>query len=135
MKAVKALALVGGHVNEELFTRNEYLAAENEILKARITQPIRFNTGGTKASHSFLRVFMTRSVTAMLPLFPTAPYLGLITQRRMNSLKASPKNKGSLSVMMCLGAPYFRMASSRALSTQPAFGLSRGFTDSTFREK
>ena len=43
MKAVEALALVGGHVNEELLTRNEYLAAENEILKAKINKPIRFN--------------------------------------------------------------------------------------------
>ena len=35
MKAVEALALVGGHVDEELRLRNEYLAAENEILKSK----------------------------------------------------------------------------------------------------
>ena len=36
MKAVEALALVGGHVDEELLLRNEYLAAENEILRSKI---------------------------------------------------------------------------------------------------
>ena len=34
MEAVEALALVGGHVDEELLLRNEYLAAENEILRS-----------------------------------------------------------------------------------------------------
>ena len=29
MKAVEALALVGGHIDEELLLRNEYLAGEN----------------------------------------------------------------------------------------------------------
>ena len=42
MKAVEALALVGGYVNEELLLRNEYLAAENEILKSRLQKPIKF---------------------------------------------------------------------------------------------
>ena len=36
MKAVEALALVGGHVDEELLLRNEYLAAENEILRSKL---------------------------------------------------------------------------------------------------
>ncbi|MGA1870156.1 MAG: hypothetical protein ACMUJM_16590 [bacterium] len=36
MKAIEALALVGGYVDEELLIRNEYLAAENEILKSKI---------------------------------------------------------------------------------------------------
>ena len=36
MEPVEALALVGGHVNEELLIRNEYLAAENEILYSKI---------------------------------------------------------------------------------------------------
>jgi len=33
MEVVEALALVNGHVEEELLIRNEYLAAENKILK------------------------------------------------------------------------------------------------------
>lgn len=36
MKAIEALALVSGHVEEELLKRNEYLAAENEILRSKI---------------------------------------------------------------------------------------------------
>ena len=36
MEAVEALALIGGHVNKEILLRNEYLAAENEILHAKL---------------------------------------------------------------------------------------------------
>ena len=36
MKAVEVLSLIGGHVNQELLLRNEFLAAENEILRSRI---------------------------------------------------------------------------------------------------
>ena len=36
MEAVEASALVAGHVDEELLLRNEYLAAENEILRSKI---------------------------------------------------------------------------------------------------
>lgn len=42
MKAIEALALVGGHVDEELLKRDEYLAAENEILRSKIKGRIRF---------------------------------------------------------------------------------------------
>jgi hypothetical protein len=43
MKAVEALALIGGHVDKELLIRNEYLAAENKILRSKLKKPIRFN--------------------------------------------------------------------------------------------
>ncbi len=43
MKTEEALALVGGHVDEEILARNEYLATENEILKSKIETPIKFN--------------------------------------------------------------------------------------------
>ncbi len=36
MKAVETLALIGGHVDQELLLRNEYLAAENEILRSKL---------------------------------------------------------------------------------------------------
>ena len=36
MKAIEALALVAGHVEDELLKRNEYLAAENEILRSKL---------------------------------------------------------------------------------------------------
>ena len=37
MEAIEALALVAGHVDEELLLRNEYLAAENEILLSKLS--------------------------------------------------------------------------------------------------
>ncbi len=45
MEAVEALALVGGQVDEELLIRNEYLAAENRILKSKFEKPVQFNDG------------------------------------------------------------------------------------------
>ena len=43
MEAVEALAIVSGHVEEELLIRNEYLAAENQILTSKLKGPVRFN--------------------------------------------------------------------------------------------
>ncbi len=37
MEAIEALALVAGHIDEELLLRNEYLAAENEILRSKLS--------------------------------------------------------------------------------------------------
>ncbi|MBU2643167.1 hypothetical protein KKI24_00545 [bacterium] len=42
MEAVEALALVSGNVEEELLTRNEYLALENRILKSKLKKPVSF---------------------------------------------------------------------------------------------
>ena len=42
MKTTELMAIVGGHVNEELLKRNEYIAAENEILKTKIKGKIKF---------------------------------------------------------------------------------------------
>ena len=36
MKAIEALSLVAGHVSTEILLRNEYLAAENEILRSKL---------------------------------------------------------------------------------------------------
>ncbi len=43
METAEALALVSGRVDEELLLRNEYLAAENEILKSKLNKPLRLN--------------------------------------------------------------------------------------------
>lgn len=43
MEAIEALALVGGQVDKELLIRNEYLAAENRILKSKLKKPVQFN--------------------------------------------------------------------------------------------
>jgi putative transposase len=42
MEPVEVLAMVGGHVDQELLLRNQYLALENEILRTRVTQKIKF---------------------------------------------------------------------------------------------
>ena len=42
MKTTEVMAIIGGHVNEELLKRNEYLAAENEILRSKIKGRIKF---------------------------------------------------------------------------------------------
>jgi transposase len=36
MRAIEALSLIAGHVSEEILLRNEYLAAENEILRSKL---------------------------------------------------------------------------------------------------
>jgi hypothetical protein len=36
MKATEALTLIAGHVSDEILLRNEYLAAENEILRSKL---------------------------------------------------------------------------------------------------
>ena len=43
IKRQEALAMVGGHVNEELLLRNEYLATENEILRNKLQSKISFS--------------------------------------------------------------------------------------------
>jgi homeodomain-containing protein len=43
METVEALALVSGRVNDELLLRNEYLTAENEILKSKLNKPLRLD--------------------------------------------------------------------------------------------
>jgi len=40
METSEVIAIVGGHVNQELLLRNEYLAAENEILKSKFDCPV-----------------------------------------------------------------------------------------------
>ncbi len=41
-ESLEALALISGKVEEELLIRNEYLAAENEILKSKLKGRIGF---------------------------------------------------------------------------------------------
>jgi len=43
METVEALALVSGRVEKEILLRNEYLAAENEILKSKLNKPLHFD--------------------------------------------------------------------------------------------
>lgn len=41
MEMVEAMSLVSGRVEKKILLRNEYLAAENEILKSKIHKPLR----------------------------------------------------------------------------------------------
>ena len=43
MKKEEILAIVAGHVNQELLLRNEYLAVENKILKSKLKGNMKFN--------------------------------------------------------------------------------------------
>jgi hypothetical protein len=43
METVETLALVSGRVEKEILLRNEYLAAENEILKSKLNKPLQLN--------------------------------------------------------------------------------------------
>ena len=45
MEMVDTMAMVSSRVEEEILLRNEYLAAENEILKSKISKPLRLNDG------------------------------------------------------------------------------------------
>ena len=45
MDWARILAYITGSVNQELLLRNEYLAAENRILKAQIKTPLRLTDG------------------------------------------------------------------------------------------
>ena len=42
METAEVLAIVGGHVEEEVLLRNEYLAVENEIPESKPGNPLRF---------------------------------------------------------------------------------------------
>ncbi len=42
MESLEALVLISGKVEEEILIRNEYLAAENEILKSKLKETIKF---------------------------------------------------------------------------------------------
>ena len=43
IKTEEALAMIGGHVDEELLLRNEYLAIENEILRKKIQGQVKLS--------------------------------------------------------------------------------------------
>jgi len=43
MESVEVLSIVGGYVDQELLARNEYLAAENEILRSKITEKMKLS--------------------------------------------------------------------------------------------
>ena len=43
IKTEEALAMIGGHVDEELLLRNEYLAIENEILRKKVQGQVKLS--------------------------------------------------------------------------------------------
>ena len=42
MESLEALALISGKVENEILIQNEYLATENEILKSKLNETIKF---------------------------------------------------------------------------------------------
>ena len=55
-KTAEALAIIGGHVDEELLLRNEYLAIKNEILRKKISGRIKRMRLATIGKWSGLRL-------------------------------------------------------------------------------
>ena len=50
MKPVEALTLIAGHVSDEILLRNEYLAAENEILRSKLGKKVPLTNGERKGN-------------------------------------------------------------------------------------
>ena len=102
---------------------------------ARIFRSVR----GTRMRRrpSSFKVRMNRSMTAMLPYWPTAPKRGLILRRRHHRLNALHQNCGPLSEMMYLAlAPVSRIVLARKALTCLLFGCFRKTAmPITFREK
>ncbi len=48
MSWIKLLAYISGSVDQELLLRNEYLVAENRILRGQITGRVQLNDGERK---------------------------------------------------------------------------------------
>ena len=92
VKTEEALAIIGGHVDEELLLRNEYLAIENEILRKKIEgriklsqcERIRLATIGKKIGIKALRdVAMIVKPETILTWYGIVAYL---LDKRFNSL-------------------------------------------------
>jgi hypothetical protein len=66
MDWVRILAYITGTVDQELLLRNEYLAAENRILKAQLKTPLRFTDAEC--------VFQTKPATDSTAKLPPIPF-------------------------------------------------------------
>jgi putative transposase len=66
MDWARMLAYITGTVDQELLLRNEYLVAENRILKAQLRSPLRL----TDAERTTLAVVLIASVVRPLRKWP-----------------------------------------------------------------
>jgi putative transposase len=66
MDWLRMLAYITGTVDRELLLRNEYLAAENRILKAQLKAPLRL----TDVERATLAVVLIASVVRLLKKWP-----------------------------------------------------------------
>jgi hypothetical protein len=75
MKTDEALLLLRGDIELELLARNEYLAAENEILKTKLDKPVwltdpeRIRLSSVKNDPSSLSIFLIRTSRTNCPVF------------------------------------------------------------------
>ncbi len=96
MKAIEALALVGGHVDEELLKRNEYLAAENEILRSKIAGRVRLTDAErirlAKLGHALGRKAL-EGVAAIVKPETILEWFRRLVARKFDSSK-SPRRPG-----------------------------------------
>jgi putative transposase len=68
---------VSGTVDQQLLSRNEYLVAENRILKAQLQGRLRLGEIG----HRLCRMALSEVVTAALPESIPAWYRGLVARK------------------------------------------------------
>ena len=64
METTELMAIVSGHVNDELLKRNEYLAAENEILRSKIVGKIKFTDDERRTLARLASAFWTAANTS-----------------------------------------------------------------------
>ena len=133
MKAIEALALVGGHVvrrrssssgaiHSELLKRNEYLAAENEILRSKLkgrirltdTERIRLAKLGHELGHKALQ-----GVAAIVKPETILAWFRSLVAKKFDSSK-SPRKAGRPRTTEEIEALIVKMA-----EENPSWGYSR----------
>jgi hypothetical protein len=90
MEAVEALALVSGHIEEELLLRNEYLAAENKILRSKLENTIRFNN---EERILLAKIGKRLGIKGNVLLFPSSDYN---PSRKSGTIKCKKRFNGML---------------------------------------
>jgi hypothetical protein len=123
MKAVEALTLIAGHVSDEILLRNEYLAAENEILRSKLgkkvpltdTERIRLGKLGKKLGKKALE-----GVSAIVKPETILRWYHDLVRQKFDSSKSPNRKPGRPRVAPEIEALVLRMA-----EDNPSWGYDR----------
>ena len=99
MDWVRILAYVTGMVDQELLTRNEYLAAENRILKAQLKGRLQFSNAERATARSVIAW-----VARLSPRWPVLPNLTPSWLGTASSSPASSMARRPVEVLADLGS-------------------------------